>query len=295
MEPTYILTCCSTADRSKEFFAEHDIPFACFHFTMDGKEYTDDLGSSIAFHDFYDRIRNGSAPVTSQVSTASFVSLWSPALENKKDILHVTLSSGISGVINSANAAAKILEEKYPDRRILILDSLGASSGYGLFMEYMAEGRDDGMSLDELYTWGKNNRLHIHHWFFSTDLTSYKRGGRISAASFAVGTVLGICPLMNMDRHGQLIPRRKIRSKKRVIHEIVKMMEEHAEDNLDYSGKCQISNSDCMDDAIEVRDLILKKFPNIDGEIEINSVGTVIGSHTGPGTIALFFKGDLRQ
>ena len=290
----YVLTCCSTADRSPEFFKEREIPYACFHYQMDGKEYADDLGISIPFKEFYDRIRKGAKPVTSQVSTADFISLWEPYLTEGKDIMHVTLSSGISGVINSANAAVGILKEKYPDRRVLILDSLGASSGYGLFMEYLADNRDAGMSLDELYHWGEENRLHMHHWFFSTDLTSYYRGGRISATSAAIGNMLGICPLMNMDQLGRLIPRRNIRTKKKVIAEIVRMMEEHAQGGLQYSGKCQICNSDCMDDALQVKRLVEEKFPHIQGEIGINSVGTVIGAHTGPGTIALFFMGDLR-
>jgi DegV family protein with EDD domain len=152
-----------------------------------------------------------------------------------------------------------------------------------------------GASMDEIHRWVEENKLMIHHWFFSTDLTHYKRGGRISAASAVVGGLLNICPLMNMDNAGKLIPREKIRGKKQVIREIVKRMEEHAQGGLEYSGKCFISNSACFDDARAVADMIEAKFPRLNGKVMINSIGTVIGSHTGPGTVALYFFGDERS
>lgn len=278
---SYVLTCCSTADRSPEFFKERELPYACFHFRIDGKEYNDDLGQTIPFHDFYQKIRDGALPETSQVNTEQYVRMWEPYLKEGRDVLHVTLSSGISGTINSANAAREILADKYSERRILVLDSLGASSGYGLFMEYMADLRDAGLSLDELYKWGEEHRLHMHHWFFSSDLTSYWRGGRISRASAFFGNALGVCPLMNMDNLGRLIPRRNVRPKRKVIEEIVREMMNHVEDGTAYKGKCQICNSDCMEDAVKVRTLIEEKMPQLKGKIGINSVGTVIGSHTG--------------
>ncbi len=290
----YQITCCSTADVTEEFYKSRDIKYVCFHYTIDGKEYADDLGKSIPFDRFYKMIADGAMPVTSQVGTGDYVELWEPYLKQGIDIFHVTLSSGISGTINSANAAKEQLEEQYPERKIFVLDSLGASSGYGLLMDYLADKRDEGLSIEELYDWGIANRLNIHHWFFSTDLTSYYRGGRISRTSAAVGTILGICPLMNMDDAGRLVPRRNIRSKKRVISEIVKMMAAHVQDGKDYSGKCMLSQSACYEDAEAVARKVEEICPNLKGKIVINSVGTVIGSHTGPGTVALFFMGDRR-
>lgn len=134
----------------------------------------------------------------------------------------------------------------------------------------------------------------MHHWFFTTDLSHYLRGGRITASSAFFGTILGICPLMNMNFDGKLIPRKKVRGKKHVIAETVQMMEEHADGGLNYSGKCFISNSDCYEDAKAVAELVEKRFPELNGKVMINSIGTVIGSHTGPGTVALFFWGDKR-
>lgn len=290
----FILTCCSTADMSKDYFIKRDVPYTCFHFHMNGKDYDDDLGETIPFNEFYDSIAKGATPTTSQVNSEEFVEFFEKFLKQGKDILHVSLSTGLSGVFNSANIAKDMLMGKYPDRKILIVDSLGASSGYGLLVATLADMRDEGTDIDTVYNWAEDNKLRVHHWFFSTDLTNYKRGGRITGAEALFGTMLGICPLLNMNNLGELIPRKKIRTKRRVIEEIVRMMEEHAEDGKDYVGKCFISNSHCYDDAVKVKELIEDKFPQLKGKIIINSVGTVIGAHTGPGTVALFFMGDKR-
>jgi len=290
----YILSCCSTADLTQEHFEKRDIHYICFHFELDGKEYADDLGKSINFHEFYTAMANGASTKTSQVNTEEFTEYFTPFLEQGKDILHLTLSSGISGVINSARLAAQELSEKYPDRKIYVVDSLGASSGYGLIMDKLADLRDEGMGIDELHSWVEANKLRLHHWFFSTDLTFYVKGGRISKTAGFVGSVLDICPLLNMDNLGRLIPRYKIRTKKKVINAIVAKMEENAKDGLAYADKCYISQSDCIEDARAVAALVEQRFPNLNGKVEINYVGTTIGSHTGPGTVALFFWGGER-
>lgn len=290
----FVLTCCSTADMPYAYFKKRNIPFVCFHYTMDGKEYPDDLGQTMTFEEFYDRIKEGAMPTTSQVNVGQFIDFFEPFLKDGKDVLHISLSSGLSGSYNSACMAKEELLSKYPGRKILVVDSLGASSGYGLITDTAADMRDDGVSLEEVYTWIEENKLNVHHWFFSTDLSHYKRGGRISATSAALGTLLNICPLLNMDNKGKLIPQTKVRGKKRVIAEIVHMMETHAKNGLAYLGKCFISHSACFDDAQMVADRIEEKFLHLNGSVMINSVGTVIGSHTGPGTVALFFFGDKR-
>ena len=304
---SYILSCCSTADLSKEHFQSRDIHYVCFHYALDGVEYPDDLGETIPFDEFYDRMSKGADTRTAQVNVAEYVDFFTPFLEDGKDIVHVSLSSGISGSINAArlssgisgsiNAArnaAAILRERYPERKIYVIDSLGASSGYGLLMDTAATKRDEGMSAAELAGWIEENRLKVHHWFFSTDLTFFVKGGRISKTAGVFGGMLEICPLMNMDNLGRLIPRFKIRTKKKVIREIVKKMQEYAEGGLDYCGKCYISMSACYDDARAVADLVEERFPKLNGKVVINSIGTTIGSHTGPGTVALFFWGSER-
>lgn len=291
----YIISCCSTADLEKEHFEKRDIHYICFHFELDGKQYTDDLGQSIPFDEFYRRMQEGASTKTSQINMEEFREYFEPFLKEGKDILHVTLSSGISGVFNSAKLAADELMEQYPERKICVVDSLGASSGYGLMMDKMADLRDEGKSFDEACLWLEENKLKLHHWFFSTDLTFYIRGGRISKTAGTVGMVLNICPLLNMDNEGRLIPRQKIRTKKKVIQEIANKMKEHAQDGEDYSGKCYISQSACYEDARKVADLVEETFPKLSGKVVINNIGTTIGSHTGPGTVALFFWGDERK
>ncbi|MCR5090156.1 MAG: DegV family protein [Oscillospiraceae bacterium] len=291
---SYIISCCSTADLSREHFEARNIHYVCFHYALDGREYADDLGQSMPFDEFYDRMSKGASTRTAQVNVSEYVDFFTPFLNEGKDIIHVTLSSGISGTINSARNAAAVLRERFPERKIYIIDSLGASSGYGLLMDTAATLRDEGMSVEELAKWIEKNRLKLHHWFFSTDLTFFVRGGRISKTAAVFGGLLDICPLMNMDNLGRLIPRYKIRTKKKVIRECVKKMEEHAEGGLNYSGKCFISMSACMEDAGEVAKLVEERFPNLNGKVVINNIGTTIGAHTGPGTVALFFWGDER-
>lgn len=291
----FVLSCCSTADLSKEHFDNRDIKYICFHFTLDGKQYADDLGKSVPFDAFYRAMANGAETQTSQVNVEEYVKYFTEFLEKGLDILHVSLSSGISGSYNSATIARNELLEKYPDRKILIVDSLGASSGFGLLMDKLADLRDAGLTVDELYEWAHTHKLEVHHWFFSTDLTFFVKGGRITKASGWFGTLLKICPLMNMDNIGKLIPREKIRTKNKVIRAIVDKMEAHARDGIEYSGKCYISHSGCYDDARVVADLVEQRFPNLSGKVLINSIGTTIGSHTGPGTVALFFWGDKRN
>ena len=289
-----IISCCSTADLSEEHFQKRGISYICFHYELDGKEYADDLGRSMPFDKFYAAMAGGAQTKTSQVNADEFTAYFETFLKEGKDILHVTLSSGISGVLNSAMVAKEILAERYPERRICIVDSLGASSGYGLLMDALADLRDNGKTIDEIHQWALSHRLQVHHWFFSTDLTFYIRGGRISKTAGTIGGLLNICPLLNMDNAGKLVPRYKIRTKKKVIRAIVDKMEEFADNGSEYSGKCYISQSACYEDAKAVAELVEARFPKLNGKVEINPIGTTIGSHTGPGTVALFFWGAER-
>lgn len=218
----YIISCCSTADLTEKHFSEREIHYICFHYELDGKQYSDDLGKSLSFADFYKAMADGAETKTSQVNADEFEAYFEPFLKDGYDILHVSLSSGLSGVINSANIAKESLQEKYPERKILIADSLAASSGYGLLMDKIADLRDSGLSIDEVYKWIEENKLNLQHWFFSTDLTFYIRGGRVSKTSGAIGNILNICPLLDMNNEGKLIPRFKIRGKRKVIQQIVK-------------------------------------------------------------------------
>lgn len=291
---SYVLSCCSTADLSAEHFSERDIKYICFHFNIDGKDYPDDLGISYPFKDFYKAMADGAMTKTSQVSIGEYVTYFESFLKEGKDILHLTLSSGISGTLNSATIARDQLKDQYPDRKIYVVDSLAASAGYGLLMNKLADLRDEGYTIDQLYEWVIEHRLECQHWFFVSDLTYLVRGGRVSKAAGLIGGVLNICPLMNVDYQGRLIVRAKLRGKSAAIKAAVAKMEELAENGLEYAQECYISNSDCYDDARAVADLIESKFPHLKGRVKIYSIGTTIGSHTGPGTTALFFFGSKR-
>ncbi|OUP07089.1 DegV family protein [Collinsella sp. An2] len=290
----YILSCESTADMTREYFERRDIPYVCFHYEIDGVTYTDDLFQSTTPDAFFTRLKNGAQAKTSQVGTGEYVAFWEPYLKEGKDILHLTLSSGISGTYNSACLAAETLADKYPERTIRVIDSLAASSGYGLLLDYMADHRDAGMSLEELAAWTEDHKLELNHWFFVSDLDCLKRGGRVSATSALIATALKICPVMNVDYQGKLIPREKIRTKKKAIVQLAKKCVEHAQNGSAYTGKCFISQSSCLEDAQEVARLIGEQVPALKDNIQIFSIGTVIGAHTGPGTVALFFMGDKR-
>jgi len=291
---SYILSCCSTVDLSKEHLEKLNVPYICFHYTLDGVEYADDLGQTISFDDFYNRLKNGSDSKTSMVSVGEYEEYFKSLLDKGEDVIHISLSSGVSGSYRSAVTAAEMLKDQYPNQKLYVIDSLAASSGYGLLMDTAAKKRDEGLTIDELRDWVEKNKLRLHHWFFSSDLTFYVKGGRVSKLSGMIGGVFEICPLLNVSVDGKLIPRAKIRTKKRVITEIVKCMAEHAQNGTDYSSKVYMCNSDCIEDAKAVASLVESQFKNIDGDVLINSIGTVIGSHTGPGTVALFFWGDER-
>ncbi|MBQ9861959.1 MAG: DegV family protein [Clostridia bacterium] len=295
MSHSYILSCCSTADLSKEHLESRDISYVCFHYTMDGKDYPDDLGQTIAFKDFYQAMRDGADTQTSQVNISEYLNYFTSLLETGKDVLHVSLSSGISGSVNSARNAAAIAAERFPDRKIYVVDSLAASSGFGLIMDKLADMRDDGADIDEVYQWVEENKKRLHHWFFTSDLTFFVKGGRVSKAAGFFGGLLGVCPLLNVDHQGRLVPRSKIRGKQNVIREIVERMAQFADGGEQYADKCYMCNSDCYEDAKAVADLVEARFPNLKGKVLINDIGTTIGSHTGPGTVALFFWGEERK
>ena len=291
----YVLTCCSSADLSKERFDARNIKYLCFHFSLNGVEYPDDLGQTMPPAMLYERMLAGENSKTSQPSAGEYMEFFEKFLEEGLDILHVTLSTGISGAYNSAMVAADQVREKYPGRKVYVVDSLGASSGYGLIMETLADLRDKGKTIEELNDWLHRHRLNMHHWFFSTDLTFYIKGGRVSKTSGFLGNMLGICPLLNMDNFGRLIPREKVLGKKRVIRRTVEKMVENAVDGLDYAGKVFICQSECPEDAQLLADLVKEKFPKMRGEPEIFPIGATIGSHTGPGTVSLFFWGKKRN
>lgn len=290
----YMITCESTADMPLSFYRERNVGYVCFHYEMNGATYTDDIYQSTTPQEFFSTLKGGAQAKTSQVGTGEYVAFWEPYLKQGLDILHVSLSTGISGTYNSACLAAETLAPQYPERKIRVIDSLCASAGFGLLVEIMADKRDEGMGFDELAEWTEVHKMNVNQWFFVSDLDCLKRGGRVSSTSALIATALKICPVMNVDYQGKLIPREKIRTKKKAIVRLVDDMMDHVENGSAYTGRCTISHSDCLEDAEEVARLVGEKIPALKGKVEICDIGTVIGAHTGPGTVALFFMGDTR-
>lgn len=291
----YVISCCTSADLSEEHFRERDISYICMHYELDGKVYPDDLGKTLSYDDFYRAMIDGASTKTSQVNADEYEKYFDSILSSGKDLIHFCLSSGISGSVNSANIAMEECREKYPERKLYVVDSLAASSGFGLLVDKMADLRDEGKTIDEVYAYALENRLKLHHWFFSTDLTFYIRGGRVSKPAGYIGNMFNICPLLNVDYEGRLIPRYKIRTKKKVIQFTAEKMFELADNGVDYAEKCFISHSYCYEDARALADLLEAHFPNLKGKVEIFNIGMTIGAHAGPGTVALFFFGPKRE
>lgn len=292
--PSYVLSCCSTADVTREWLEEHDIAYLYFNYYLNGEMCKDDFGATNSLAQLYAKMLAGAEAKTSQISAGDYMAHFEKYLAAGTDVLHVTLSSGISGTYNSACAARDQLAEKYPDRKVYVIDSLAASAGYGLLMERLAGLRDTGMGIDELAAWAEEHKHEVQHWFFSSDLTFFVRGGRISKAAGLVGGMLKICPVMDVEPDGSLAVKEKIRTKAKAIGRVVEKMAELAEGGRDYSGKCFISQSECLDDAQEVARRIEETFPKLDGKVEIFPIGATIGVHTGPGTVATFFWGQRR-
>lgn len=292
----YVISGCTTADLTQEYFDKNKVNLIPFHFSISGTEYEEDFGKTISYDVFYKRMRDGEITKTSQVTAGEYISSFEKYLTEGKDILHVTLSSGLSGTYQSAVNAMKILKEKYPERKIIIIDSLLASSGYGLFLDKLVTLKKEGKDIDEVAKYAQENRLKFNAWFFSTDLSFYVRGGRIKKSSAFVASLLHICPVLNMNNKGELCPREKKITSKAAIKAVVDKMIERAENGVEYSEKVFISHSECEKFALDIKQKVLENFPNVKEEnILIFPIGTTIGSHTGPGTAALFFIGKERE
>lgn len=291
---SYVLSCCSVVDLSPEYMSARNISFVPLHYFINGQEYSDDMGVTLSSADFYQAMRDGAEVSTSQVNVDEFTRYFETFLANGQDVIHLALSSGLSGSYNSARIAAELLTEKYPDRKLYVVDSLAASAGDGLLIDTLADHRDNGESIDDLYRWIEKNKNKMHHWFTASDLTWFVKGGRVTKAAGWFGTVLKICPVLNVDFMGRLIPRFKLRGKQNALKELVNQMKEHATDGKNYSGKCFISHSACYEDARTVADEVEAYFPHLNGKVQIYNIGTTIGCHTGPGTVALFFWGTER-
>jgi len=294
VERKFIISCCSTVDMPYSYMESRHIPVLFYTYTMDGREYEDDMDRDPrALPHFYEMLSQGKLPSTSQINVARYMDFFEEQLQ-KGDLLHIAFTSGQSGSVNNAFLAARELQERYPDRKVIVVDSLCSSSGYGMLVDYVADMADQGATIEECEAWLMANRNRIHHQFFSCDMSQFRRTGRVSGTAAAVATVLNICPVMRLDAAGAIKAYDKVRGKKKALEETVKEMMLHAENGTAYQGKCHICHSQCSEEAQLLKEAIEAQFPRLQGKIRIFDIGTIIGSHSGIGTVALFFLGDER-
>jgi len=279
----------STADLTPERMQELGVPFIPLHVLIEGEDVTDDMHPETALA-IYRAMREGKTGTTSQVSIDAFIEFWEPYLAAGEDLLYIGFSSGLSGTFNSARLAREQLLGKYPERSLYVVDSLCASSGEGLFLEQVAALRDSGLTLTELYEKAEELKLRVHHWFTVDDLVYLRRGGRVSGAAALFATLLSIKPILNMNNEGKLIPREKVKGRSAAIKRLVELMQEKMD--VKATPFVNICQADCMEDAEHLTQLIHERFPAL--SVRIYSTGAVIGSHSGPGTLSVFFMGEPR-
>ncbi len=294
MAEPFILSCESTVDLPYSYVNGRNMPVLFYPYTVDGQEYMDDMGRDPeALPRFYSLLEEGKIPTTSQLNLQTYLDFFGTLLP-KGDVLHIAFGSGMTNSVANAIQAAEQLKEKYPERKLVVIDSLCSSSGYGLLVDTAADMRDDGKSLEEIANWVRQNCNKVHHQFYSVDLKYFRRSGRMSGAAATVAAILNICPIMRLNSAGKIIAYDKVRGRKNAIRRTVDTMEEHAQGGRNYSGKCFICHSNSLEDAEQTKIAVKERFPNISGDIRICDIGTIIASHCGPGTVAVFFYGDER-
>ena len=294
MERKFTLSCCSTVDLPYSYMADRDIPVLFYTYVVDGREYVDDMGRDPeALPRFYRFLEEGKLPQTSQINVGTYLSFFEKLLQ-KGDLLHIAFTSGQSGSVHNAMLAAKELQEKYPERKLIVIDSLCSSSGYGMLVDTVADLRDEGKSIEEAVQWVRENRNTVHHQFFSSNMTQFRRTGRVSGAAAMVATIMSICPIMRLDDAGAIKAYGKVRGKKKAVETTIEAMAKHAQGGENYDKRCYVCHSQCPEDAQMLIDGLEARFPRIKGKIRLCDIGTIIGSHSGPGTVAVFFYGDER-
>ena len=285
----FVLYTDSGCDISPELLAEWGVSFTSliFRFEDDGVEHT---VTDMSVTDFYDRMRAGGVAQTSAINIGMFIDAFEPILEQGKDILYLGFSSGLSTTYNSAAIAAEQLSSQYPDRKVITIDSLCASAGQGLLLYHAVQKQRSGATIEETAAYLEDLKLQLCHWVMVDDLEYLKRGGRVSSTAAFVGNALGIKPQIHVDNNGKLVNMAKVRGKKKAI---AALADKYAELAVDCAGGTVfISHSDCREDADLLAAILQERF-GVTVQL-ITYIGTVIGAHTGPGTLALFFIGKER-
>lgn len=280
-------SCC---DLPYEYIKKRNVPIIYYTYMLNDTEYIDDFGHTMPYEDFFAAMRKGAVPTTSQVNVHVFADMFEKYVKEGKSIIYLSFSSGLTGSFNNALMARNMLIEKYENADITIIDTLSASIGEGLLVYNAVEMLHNGASKQEIIDWVEQNKWRINHWFTVDNLVYLKRGGRVSGAKAFVANVMDIKPVLNIDNEGHLIPIYKAKGRKKAMRTLISRMEELAVNPEEQV--VAINHGDALDDALWVADKVKEKF-NVK-DIIINSVGPVIGSHSGPGTLSLFFFAEKR-
>lgn len=288
---TYQIVTDATSDLPLELVGTLDVHIIPMHCVIDGTDYLIAADNhTLSSHDFYDRLRGGSLSTTTQINGETFKDEVRPFLRQGLDVLYICFSSGLSSTFNSVRIAVEDLQEEFPDRKVVAVDSLSATGGEGLLIYHAVKRMEEGMDLETLAKWIEDNRLHLAHWFSVDDLKFLKRGGRISGAAALVGSMLSVKPILHVDNEGKLIPVDKVRGRRKSLEELVAHMEASAIDPADQT--VFISHGDTPEDAAYIEKLVREKLGV--KTVYTSPVGPVVGSHGGPGIICLFFLASER-
>ena len=288
MDTVLLIDSCTDLPRS--YVDKNEIPFVSLVCNFKDQEYKDDFGKSISYRDFFDAVRNGEMPSTAQVNVYEYTEIFKKYAAEGKSVVYLGFSSALSGSLSSAYIARDTVMEEFKDADITIVDSKSASLGEGLLAYYANEMLKAGASKDEVVSWLETNKLKVNHWFTVDDLGHLKRGGRLSGTAAFLGTLLDIKPVLKVDDEGRLIPISKVKGRKKSIKTLFEMLQENI--TAPEEQVIAISHGDCIEDAEYLKEMILKEY-NVK-DVIINHVGPVIGAHTGPGVVALFFMGEKR-
>lgn len=288
----FTLSCESTTDLTLQHFNKRNVPVLPYTYTVDGVEFVDDMREGNGLAVFYNQLHANKRPMTSLINVERYTEFFRPLLE-KGDLLHVAFCSGLSHSCANAMQAAEELKKEFPNRKIYVVDSLAACAGYGILVDTMADLRDEGKSIEELFDWANDSKLRVHHHFFSTTLTYFRRSGRLSGPAAVIGNVLKLCPIMRLNAEGKMIAYTKVMSESKALGKMLADVEGLVQDGSDYNGRMWLAHSDYISMAMKAVEELKNRYPKAD--IRVFDIGPVVGAHCGPGTLSMYFWGEASR
>lgn len=292
----FIISCSSPVDVDEEYFSKRGVRILFYHYLIDDVEYEDIMGrNKEELHQFFESLKKGKRSFTSQIAIDQYIQYFKELLKENLPILHIELGTGMTNSTVNALKAVHAIQKEQKEARIDVIDSLCSSSGYGLLVDYALDLRDEGKSMEEIEAWLIDHRNQVHHQFFCTDLSYFKRSGRITMMTAFFGTLMKACPIMKLNKEGKIIVYNKAFGRKSAIRKTVEEVMKHIQNGKEYQGKLWINGSDVPEMVESVKEALIQASPSLKDKICVWDIGTIIGSHCGPGTVAVYFLGDERE